>query len=75
MGGDGVRISLRGAIFLGYSPPGGDNPRNIAPLLRGGGGGRISWGAGESPVTPVLSNNLGNAMCSHLLRETLVALI
>ncbi len=39
-----------------------DNPRNFAPLLRGGGG-RISWGrGGESPVTPVLSNNLGNAM-------------
>ena len=30
--------------------PGGEYPRNIAPLLRGGGGGRISWG-GESPVT------------------------
>ena len=47
-----------------------------------GGGG---YGGGESPVTPVLSKNLGNAMflflsdekkmCSHLLRGTLVALI
>jgi hypothetical protein len=37
----GVRANfLKGAIFLGYSHPGGDIPRNIASLLRGG---RISW--------------------------------
>ena len=35
-----------GAIFLGYSPPGGDIPRNIAPFLRrgenpGGGGAKV----------------------------------
>ena len=29
---------------------GGDIPRIFAPLLRGG---RISWGGGENPVTPV----------------------
>jgi hypothetical protein len=44
------RFSPRGAIFLRDSPGGGEYPRNIAPLLRGG---RISWG-GKSPVTPVL---------------------
>ena len=42
-----------GAIFLGYSPPRDDIPRNIAPLW---GGGRISWG-GESPVTTAWANS------------------
>ena len=43
--GGGAKM-LKGAILLGYSPPGGDIPRKVAPLLRGGespgGGGRKS---------------------------------
>ena len=57
----GGRNSERGAIFLGDSPPwgaiflgdsprGGEYPRNIAPLLRGG----ANLLGGESPVTPVV---------------------
>jgi hypothetical protein len=37
-GGDipGVFAPLRGAIFLGYSSPGGGIPRNIAPFREWG---------------------------------------
>ena len=47
------RFAPLGAIFLGDSPRGGEYPRNIAPLLRGGespgGGGRISCDTGPQP--------------------------
>jgi hypothetical protein len=43
-----------GAIFLGYSPPKGDIPRNIALLLRGG---EYPGGGGESPVTTAWANS------------------
>ena len=49
--GVGGNIPRRFAPLGGDVPrrfaPGGEYPRNIAPLLRGGGG-------GESPVTPAL---------------------
>jgi hypothetical protein len=52
-GGDipGAFAPLGGAIFLGYSSPGGGIP---SPLLRGG---RISWGGDKSPVTTAWANS------------------